>query len=140
MHDDDSLATKPRDTTPEATLADKGDPTIEPADFDFAEWLQGLEPTRAAYTLAGCRFELQARSPEWYAALKTELGPDVDPLVFDFHFLAGHITSRQVTVDELRIMWQHAAPEVREMVTLAMDIDSKPRRLVNPIFLLPASA
>lgn len=119
--------TKKTESTPDAT-------ELTPAAFDLAAWLEGLEPTKATYKIDEVEFTLQARNHTWrqkYLEDAKELGP-VDS---DMGFLAAHIVSPEMDAEQLKLLNDVRPAEVGEMLSLAIELDTKPAHSISPRFL-----
>ena len=137
--DDTMAAKRPTKPVDDDTVAAKTAPaSVEaetPEAFDFQEWLQGLAPAKAVYRFAGVEFQMQARTREWNTAREELLAEGATTLEQNADYLAGHIVAPEVTVADIIAMHESAAPEVTEMLKLAVDLDNKPRALISPRFL-----
>ncbi|MGX4449330.1 hypothetical protein ACWJWB_18165 [Clostridioides difficile] len=124
------------ETTPQAVTDD----TLDPAGFDLAAWLEGLAPAKAHYNLEGCEIVMQARTQTWRDEFIATHEKDEDAEQPNLEFLAAHIASPAgMTADVLRAMRETHAPEVDELATLALQLDTKPRSQIAPRFLPSAS-
>lgn len=136
--DDDTMAVK-MSTKTDVEVDDQTMADPDPADFDLDAWIEGLAPIHGFYQVGPAEFDLQARTPEWlvdfFATHKETDGAERDLL-----YLAEHVVGPAgVTVEKLRKIRAARPTEVAAMVQLAVDIDTKPARLIHPAFLRSAS-
>ena len=141
---DEALDAGPAEQVADESLADEAAPEApEPEQFDFREWLSGLAPLTAEYTLPnGPTFTLQARTRDFIReqGLVLEKG---DPVPDDhaLQFLAAHIVHPEgVTVDDLKRIGDTPGytDGVQQMAILASQLSYQPST-VNPHFLRGAS-
>lgn len=142
MHknDDESLADMSARQVADEALSDTPTPELDelqPEDFDLAEWLQGIGPARFAYTLDGRIIEMRSRTVDWAKSV-TEAHPD-DEDAANRAYLAGHIVGERVTAETLAALQEHRPTDFAEMLTLAIQIDTRPASQIQPRFLLAAS-
>ena len=143
MHknDDESLADMSAKQVADEALSDMPAPEpadeLQPEDFDLAEWLQGIGPARFAYTLDGRKIEMRSRTVDWAKSV-TEAHPD-DEDAANRAYLAGHIVDDRVTAETLAALQEHRPADFAEMLTLAIQIDTRPASQIQPRFLLAAS-
>ena len=109
----------------------------EPEDFDLAEWLQGIGPARFAYTLDGRKIEMRSRTLDWAKAVADEHPDDED--ASNRAYVAGHIIDERITADTLEAVQANRPNDFAEMLTLCIQIDTRPTSQIQPRFLLAAS-
>lgn len=124
---------------PDPSVTD--DPAEEglPADFDLAAWIEGLEPTRRAYPVAGIRIVMQAHSKEWLREQLADL-QGLAPLDLAAELVARHIVepAGMTRAMLLRIAETHPA-EFEQLDQMAAELDSRPAHMISPRFLPVAS-
>ena len=142
---DEALDAGPAEQVADESLADEPAPQAEskPEEFDFSEWLSGLSPLTAEYTLLnGPTFTLQARTMDYLREnnLVVEKN-DVVPEDHALRFLAAHIVKPEgVTVEALEKIGDTPGytQGVQQMAILASQLSYQPST-VNPHFLRGAS-
>lgn len=141
---DEALDAGPVEQVADESLADETAPEPPaPEQFDFREWLSGLAPLTAQYTLLnGPTFTLQARTMDYLREndLALEKG---DPVPEDhaLRFLAAHIVEPEgVTVEALEKIGDTPGytQGITQMAILASQLSYQPST-VNPHFLRGAS-
>ena len=112
---------------------------ITPKNFNLNEWVAGLAPATRDYEVAGVTFTLRALTKtarDNYLA-DTE---DLDPVERDLGYLALHIVSPEdITIEALTTLHEVRGPEVNDMLSLALELDTKPENRISPRFLPTAS-
>ncbi len=142
---DEALDAGPAEHVADESLADETAEVAEPKpdEFDFSEWLSGLGPLTAEYTLpSGPTFTLQARTRDFIREQGLALAKD-DPVPDDhaLRFLAAHIVHPEgVSVDDLKRIGDTPGytDGVQAMAILASQLSYQPST-VSPRFLRGAS-
>lgn len=140
---DETLADSPAEQVVDESLGDVETPELKPEDFDFKEWLSGLGPLTATYSIPhGPTFKIQARTRDFLreSGLILEDGQEPDEN-YATRLLEAHIVEPAgVTAEELRQLGDTPGyfPYIKEMALIATNIGHRPN-LINPHFLRGAS-
>ena len=134
---DESLTDVAANPEADEALTEESAPELQPEDFDMAQWLQGIGPTRFAYTIDGRTIEMHARTIDWAKAVAEEHSGD--DAAANRAYLAGHITDERVTAETLEALEVNRPNDYAEMLMLATQIDTRPTSQIQPRFLLAAS-
>lgn len=113
---------------------------LDPAEFDLAEWLDGLEPLKAEYPLGNGRtITVQARTPDWIDAFREQSeAEELDVRESDLRWLTEHIVG-DVTVEQVRKLREMRGNDYVQLIELAMSLYTQPERQVTARFLPGAS-
>ena len=134
---DESLTDVAANPEADEALTEESAPELQPEDFDLAQWLQGIGPARFAYTIDGRKIEMHARTLDWAKAVADEHPDDED--ASNRAYVAGHIIDERITADTLEALQANRPNDFAEMLTLCIQIDTRPTSQIQPRFLLAAS-
>lgn len=136
---DEALDAGPAEQVADESLADEAAPeTPEPESFDVAEWLQNIGPVRVAYPLAGGHsIPMCSRTPDWLREFGAEF-KDMEKAEQDRAFVAAHIDG-DISPDLLTGLQEHRPTDFLDMLSLAIQIDTRPSNQIQPRFLRGAS-
>lgn len=114
-----------------------------PEDFDVAGWLAGIGAVRVGYPLDGHTVQMQSRTSDFLKELAASddwpKGDDDDAKAEqDRMFLAAHIVGG-IPPTALVALQKNRPIDFQDLVSLALQIDTRPSNQINPRFLRAAS-